>query len=407
MKELIKKALRVFGLEVHRYQKEGTGFDDRVITLRARSDHKGDVLLAFILDPFVSERGLSISPAHTHHWESFQIAQIFLDLGYTVDAIDFRNHEFIPSKEYAFFVSARTNLQTIGQRLNSNCIKIVHLDTAHWLFNNAAAYERALELQRRRGVSIKSIGLKLVEPHLAIEHADYATAIGNEFAMSTYRYANKPIFRTPISSLTTYPWRDDKNYEEARFSFLWFGSSGLVHKGLDLVLEAFSELPRFHLYVCGPIEDEADFSCAYHKELYETENIHTIGWVDVEGEPFKEINQKCLGIVFPSCSEGGAGSVVQCMHAGLIPIVSYESSVDVHDFGVILENCSIDEIRNSIENISKLPPEELKLMSRKTWEFARANHTRERFAAEYQRVIKQIIGERSNVKKADCPKGSN
>ena len=79
------------------------------------------------------------------------------------------------------------------------------------------------------------------------------------------------------------------------------------------------------------------------------------------------------------------------MHAGIIPIVSYESSVDVGDFGVILDNCSISEIKNAIRKVSTLPVEEVKLMSRKAWEFARTNHTRERFAAEYRKTIEKII----------------
>jgi len=82
------------------------------------------------------------------------------------------------------------------------------------------------------------------------------------------------------------------------------------------------------------------------------------------------------------------------MHAGLIPIVSYESSVDVtDDFGIVLSVCSIEKIKESLRRISNLPIQKLKLMSRRVWEFARANHTKERFAEEYRKVISQIIME--------------
>ena len=83
-----------------------------------------------------------------------------------------------------------------------------------------------------------------------------------------------------------------------------------------------------------------------------------------------------------------------CMHAGLIPIVSYESSVDVlNDFGIVMRACSIEEIKDAIYRISSLPVQKLKLMSRRAWEFARTNHTKERFAQEYRKVITQIIME--------------
>ncbi len=79
------------------------------------------------------------------------------------------------------------------------------------------------------------------------------------------------------------------------------------------------------------------------------------------------------------------------MQAGLIPIANYESGVDVHDFGVILKECSIDEIKNSIRMVSSIPVQKLKLMAHKAWEFARANHTKEKFAEEYRKIIEKII----------------
>ena len=165
----------------------------------------------------------------------------------------------------------------------------------------------------------------------------------------------------------------------------------MIHKGLDLVLDAFAEMPEYHLTVCGPLQYEKEFVKAYYKELYQTPNIHTIGRIDVNSPEFIKITRNCLGLIHPSCSEGGGGSVIQCMHAGLIPIVSYESSVDVYDFGVILNDCSVDEIKRSIQNISRLSSEELRTMSRKAWEYARATHTRERFAEEYRKAVDKII----------------
>jgi glycosyltransferase involved in cell wall biosynthesis len=149
-------------------------------------------------------------------------------------------------------------------------------------------------------------------------------------------------------------------------------------------------MPDHHLYVCGPLQKEKDFVRAYYKELYETTNIHAVGWVDVGGPEFKEIANKCVGLVYPSCSEAGGGSVIQCMHAGLIPIVSYESSVDVDDFGVTLKDNSITTIINTVQMVSDLSGGQLQGMARKAWEFARANHTREKFAEEYKRIILNI-----------------
>ena len=85
------------------------------------------------------------------------------------------------------------------------------------------------------------------------------------------------------------------------------------------------------------------------------------------------------------------------MHAGLIPVVSLETSVDVDpDFGLILDDCSIEQIKKSIKKISAISVQELKRMALKAWEFARANHTRETFAKEYRKAISAIMTSHSN-----------
>ena len=406
MKKLIKNIFRKFGVEIRKCTPDIRA--RRLVRLEPTDGYKGSVLLSYIIDPFLLKQDEPISNAHHHDWLSWQIARTFLDIGCRVEVIDYRDGVFVPQKEYAFFIGARTNFQRIALRLNKDCIKIVHLDVVHWIFSNHAAYGRLLDLQKRKGVTLTNS--KFLEINWAIEYADYATTnIGNQFNVSTYRYAQKPIFQIPLPTYAVYPWPKDKDFDTCRNHFLWFGSRGFVHKGLDLVLDAFAEMPDYDLTICGPIRpsghltydgplgEEKDFGNIYHDELYQTRNIHTAGWVDIESPKFVEITNNCIGIIFPSCSEGGGASVITCMQGGLIPIVSYESNVEVVDFGVTLKDCSIEEIKSSIQMISNLPAQELKLRARKTWEFARANHTREKFAEEYRKVIDKIIVSRSNA----------
>jgi glycosyltransferase involved in cell wall biosynthesis len=150
-------------------------------------------------------------------------------------------------------------------------------------------------------------------------------------------------------------------------------------------------MPDYQLYICGPLEEEKDFEKVYYRELHETPNIHTVGMVDVTGPQFNEITEKCIGLIYPSCSEGGAGSVIHCMHAGIIPIISKESGIDVHDFGLMLSDCSVESIKFSLQTISNLSNEKLKYMTSTAWEEARANHSKDRFAEEYRKLIEKLI----------------
>ena len=273
--------------------------------------------------------------------------------------------------------------------LRDECLKILHITGAHWLFQNHAEYARLIALQQRRGISL--VPRRIVPPSLGIEYADCATIVGNQFGISTFTYANKPIYRIPVSSSVTFPWIVEKDFDACRRTFLWIGSSGMVHKGLDLVLEAFTDLKDCELHICGPVQDETDFAKAYSKELYSTANIKTHGWIDVAGPEFAALTKQCAAVVYPSCSEGTAGSVVTCLHSGLIPIVSRESGVDIGDFGILFRKNTTEEIKEMINVVAGLSTDELRSRSKKAWEFAQDNHTREKFAKMYRQIVGKLL----------------
>jgi len=148
----INKLLRHLGHEFRRYKPEQF---NEFVSLKTDKPEKGNLLLAYIVDPFLLEDGKPPSQSHTNHTESLLIAEYFLNSGYNVDVIDYRNEFFKPVKDYTFFFSARTNFVEIAKRLNHDCNKIAHMDTAHFLFNNSAAYRRLLELQQRKSYTKK------------------------------------------------------------------------------------------------------------------------------------------------------------------------------------------------------------------------------------------------------------
>lgn len=387
MKTLIKKTLSRVGIQISR-----TKYDTQtsaVVTLQPESQDKGRVLVSYIIEPYRASPNSDKFFGHTHFWESQQIAQTFVDLGYVVDLIDYRNSSFMPLKKYAFFVGARTNFERIAKLLPPRCTKIVHLDTAHWAFNNYATNQRLVNFIKRHSACIKG-SQRFIEHNSAIEYADYASILGNAFTQSTYAYARKPMFRVPISTCSTYAWDARKDFESASRNFLWFASAGALHRGLDLLLELFADMPDFHLYICGPLQKESEFIQFYRKELYATPNIHLMGWVDVRSKEFQRLTRTCCATIFPSCAEGGGGAVINCMHAGLIPVVSQEASVDMGSFGLLLPDCSASEIKDAVIRLANMQPDELRTKSRLSWEFARSRHTRESFTQEFRSVIQTI-----------------
>ncbi len=361
-----------------------------VVTLEPEGEPRGRALVSYIVDGLLLPPGQPLPHSHTHFWESRQIARTFAALGYRTDVIHWTNVDFVPASPYDVFVDVRLNLERLAPLVGDECVKIQHIETAHHSFHNPAQLARLEALAERRGARIRP--QKLLEENRAIECADHGVAVGNDFTLGTYAFAGKPLHRVPISVPFEYPTPEGKDFATAKKRYIWFGSGGLVHKGLDLVLEAFSGMPDYHLTVCGPIHMERDFEAEYARELYDTPNIETTGWVDVSGGDFRSLCERSLGVVYPSCSEGGGGSVITCMHAGLVPLVTREASVDLVDFGLEIPDASVESVRDTMATLSAKPIDELRRQALAAREHVRGHHTKASFARDHRRVMESIVG---------------
>lgn len=380
-----------------RLQRHMLRHENAFVSFHPPGQQRGRVLLAHIVQAFLGETTDPIRTSHNHFTESIAMVDALLALGYAVDVISYRNTTFRPRTRYDIFISSRVNFDLIAKRLPRETIKIVHLDTSHWLNNNAAALNRCLEVRRERGVALASY--KLLEQSWAIDSADYATLLGNEVTYETYRFGRKPVFQLPNPAVCLYPCPTGKDFAGVRNHFIWLGSRGFIQKGLDLVLAAFARMPEYRLTVCGPITQEPGFAKAFHHELYETPNIRTHGWIDVAGPEFQQLASECIGLIYPSCAEGAAGAVVTCMQAGLIPIVSSESGIDIDEsFGLLLGSVvhgsvSVESLIEATHRIAAKPADPLKEMAIESWRIARSTYSSTNYKAVFASIIQRIVAE--------------
>ena len=345
----------------------------------------GIVLISYVVHPFlITEQELN-KATHTNPFECLEMVQVFLDLGYAVDVIHFENKVFLPKKAYAMLVDIHKNIERLTPFLLATCIKLHYITGAHWLFHNKSEYQRLADLQRRRGVTL--LPHRTVQPSKNIEYADQLAGLGNALIHGTYAYAQKPIYSLPLAFATIFPSLEKSLKERSHKHFVWIGGGGAVHKGLDLVLECFKHMPEYDLTICGPVPSEPDFVDLYRKELYETPNIHLVGRINVRGAQFQEIVNKAVAIIYPSCSEGTPGSVVTAMYAGLIPIVSKEAGIDVHDFGFLLEENSLSEIIRRVKQVSELADDERVQMSLRAKMYAEEHFTRQKFYEAFKKLV--------------------
>lgn len=361
-----------------------------LISLEQPGPSRGRALIAHVVEGYLAASDDAVRKLHNHHIEGRLLPRILFDLGYSVDYISWRNRRFVPKQRYDLFIGPRDHFEEIASRLNPDCIRIVHLDTMHWLYNNHAALTRQRDLQARRGVAISSY--KQIMPNRAIETAHCGTILGNGNTYGSYAFAGKRLYQIPNPSGLRFGPPSGKDFEACRRRFLWLGSAGLVHKGLDVTLEAFARMPDVHLTVCGPVADDPDFERTYRRELYETPNITTQGWTDVTSDTFREIAAQCVGVVNPSAAEACCGSVVNAMQAGLIPIASEQTGIDLGPgTGVVLDEISVPAIERSVRWLSSQTPDVLRSMARTVWQEAQSTYTPEGYRAAFAASIEAIV----------------
>ena len=359
-----------------------------VVTVHPHGRPRGSVVLAYHTDPWVysSTRELHY---HTNRWECGLFGDTFVEAGYRLEVVEFDNPHYRPPADCAYIIDLERNLERFAKSVTKECVKIQHASITHWLHNNRAELRRLDGILQRRGAVL--IPRRQIPFNLTTETADRIIYVGNAYTAETFAFACKPMQRIPISTVVLADWPEQKDFDRVRHNFIWFGSVGLAHKGLDLALEAFARLPGFNLTVAGAIDLDADFKQVYHRELYELPNIRTLGWVTATEPEFLTLLRDQVGVVYPSCSEGGAGSVICCLHGGLIPIVTREASVDVQDFGFETRSDAIEDIMTAVRRVAELPAAELAARARAAWEHVRAVHTREHFRRVWRQYARDQL----------------
>ncbi|MFI0347201.1 MAG: glycosyltransferase [Chthoniobacterales bacterium] len=360
-----------------------------LIRLFPKNSSRGTVVISYLTWPFCEGHNSVRARGHTNAFEVVTIAEIYQELGYTVEVVDYDNNNYLPPKDCSLAIDLHGQLARWNKTLPKNCLRILHATGAHWSFANEAEQARLAAIKKRRGVALAPRRQVPLSP--SAELADQIVVLGNEFTMQSFAFANKPITRIPISSAYEFSWPKNRDFSLAKKKFLWLGSYGMVHKGLDLALEAFAQMPELRLTICGRPEKEEDFFKLYEKELLHTPNIKLHGWIDMASTEFLEIAATHAGIIYPSCSEGGGGCVIHCMHAGMIPLCTREASVDLQDFGMFINDGTVEAVVEAARKIAALPDEEVERRARFACEHVRVHHTREEFKKNYRSFAVKMI----------------
>ena len=352
-----------------------------------QTNYAKNCLMMYITNPFTGKQNVD---SHQNVRQAREIARLIGELGYNVDVLQYDVRYARLNKKYdlVFDICAREK-PIYSKALSDSAIKIIYFTGSESVFANQAELSRIQAAMERRGVILQP---RRQAPLISktVESFDCTILIGNAYNLQTYSgFDLKNVYLVPNTGYDFhFSFLPEKKSSK---NFLFFGSGGSVHKGLDLLLEIFSE-PGFpaNLYVCGLFEQEDDFVAAYRTELYHTPNIIPIGFVDIWSDTFRDLTEKCAYTILPSCSEGQAGSITTLMSAGVIPICSRECGFEA-DEAVLLPDCSMDSIRSCVLDYARKPLSWVEAKSAETLSIAQERFSEQAFSQKMQTALESVL----------------
>jgi len=349
---------------------------------------KKRALLSYLAQPVIDSMSGKEITRFSNSGIVISWARVLNELGYIVDVINWDDRNFKPVRPYDLVIfHGGKNFEKIYKNLHGKP-KIIHFLTgSYWKFNNEGEDRRRADFKRRHGIETPRDRYIYANEDPVNRAADLIIVLGDPSMKQTYKQYDNVTTINNASYPDEHFDKVNKDYSKARNNFLFFAGSGNIHKGLDLLIDAFKNLEE-HLYIVTvPDKQVLD---TFKKEL-NLPNIHLIGQVNMRDPKFYEIMDKCAFVILPSCSEGQAGSVVEAMNQGLIPIVSKETRLDTRGYGVILAGNTIPCIKKTVNKLSRMTADDVNKMSIRTRKIAVKQHSPEKFRDNLKTAVLQII----------------
>lgn len=346
-------------------------------------------LLSYIVHPFYIPEDDPRFFNHTNIWHAHAIVQVLNRMGYVVDVMDYRDLGELPRRDYDLFIGhGGVNFEHICRALPESVPKLYFTTGSYWRFHNQQEELRFADLERRRGARLPYDRNIAQSEESAVHLAHGIIGIGNQTTRMTYADFDRVVM---LNGTALYDDNVDwcpKDFTTSRQHFLFYSGPGNVHKGLDLLLEAFSGLPH-HLWISTRLD--ARFAHLYVRELNTLANVHLLGWVQPRSRSFYQMMQRCAFCILPSCSEGQSQSVLEAMNQGLIPLVSPQSGLDVQDFGVLIEPVTVDAICSLVHAVSTYSPDRCRELSALARQAALTTYSQEAFLQNFQAALEVLL----------------
>lgn len=358
-------------------------------------------LLCYLPESF---DGKTFPKYHSNFTECYTVAETLDRLGYSIDCAS-RNKTGIDYSPYdiVFGINCTSYAASFTADNKTSPLRIFYSVGAHTFYNFRTTAKRNTEFfDRHKRWLLSSChyvpgnGMNYYLSQLS----DAVISLGDSFLTMQAMTEGEPTDK--IKQLSAFYFnvcnpKQGKDFSKCRNNILWFGSSGMLHKGLDIAIDFALEHPRFTLHICGGSRQEKAFWDFYTPKIKTAKNIVMHGFVDIEKEEFTNVLAECGILLNPSLSESGAVSVLNVLGNGaLLPVYSKGTGLDIADVGIEVDEVTYDNFKKTLLAVADLPTE---IIEQKAWEahrLVKEKYTLANYRETMYNHIKEIIKKRYN-----------
>ena len=346
---------------------------------------RGRAGLAYVSSPF---RGRATG-LHSNEAEAHAMSIVLQDAGLEVVVFDFDTNSPPDVRGIDLLIGFGKVFEEACRAGHPGQTRVLYHTGAYLPFQNAAELSRVDDFRRRHGAHLRP--RRCVDPYgPASQHIpDGIILLGNAWTASTYASVARRI--ETLDPTTNAHWIGPRQLPPAqRRGLLWMGSTGCLHKGLDLVIDAFPTLGTgWELHICGDDSaSEPDF-WAHYACLPSAIQRH--GWVHPASSTMRTILDRCSFVILPSCSEGMATSVLAGMACGLVPIVTKETGIDVDGVGILISSLEVNAVATAMHSAAAMDEGQVTSLAAAAIERIAERHTLEVFTRRFAHLISAYV----------------
>lgn len=361
--------------------------------------HERRVLMCHLPEAFA---GGELPKYHSNLTECHVIAECFDRLGYSIDCTS-RTRKGLDYSPYdiVFGINGNAFMGSFTADRSVAPLRIFYPVGAETCYNYRVTAMRNADFHRRHGMWM--LGSNRYMPgdprnYYEAQFSDAVICMGDNFVLDRFadeekvcgKYRLLPAFYFPVAGNAA-----SKDFAKCRRTLLWFGSSGMVHKGLDIAMDFALEHPEFTLHICGGSRQEKEFWNYYMPKIEGRGNIILHGFVDIESEMFAQLLSQCGMLLNPSISEGGAVAVLNVIGNGaLLPVCSEATGIDFGGSAVVVPHVTYKAFEEAVMLADSMPCAEFE---RRAWDAHRTvkdNFTLEQYRERMYCHLKEIIENR-------------